>query len=57
MESVTVSPGLPMSVPIQLSCASLEQAGVEKLQISHLPTCLISCSFKGSVAPRCSISR
>lgn len=52
VESITVSPGLPVGVNIQLSSTSVEQAGIEKLQITHLPTCLISCSFKGLVVPR-----
>lgn len=52
MESAAVSPGLPVGVSIQLSCASLEQAGIKKLQTCHLPTCFISCSFGGSGVPR-----
>lgn len=57
MESVTVNPRLPVGVNIQFGCTSLEQADVEKLQISHLPTNLTSCSFKGLVATRCHVPR
>lgn len=49
MESVTVCPQLPVGVNIQLSYSSLEEANVDNPQISQLPTCLISCSFKGSM--------
>ena len=49
LESVTVCPQLPVGVNIQLSYSSLEEANVDNPQISQLPTCLISCSFKGSM--------